>query len=86
MSHAHSEILSIDFLLLNLIRATKNQTVQRVIAVANASVVEKIRKEAETLPSDFKSKFLVWSTDHVKELRDLVAVLEERKVKLGIGV
>lgn len=48
--------------------------------------MEKIRKEAETLPSDFKSKFLVWSTDHVKELRDLVAVLEERKVKLGIGV
>ena len=77
---------SIDSLLLNLIRATKNQTVQRVIAVAEEPVVEKIKREAETLPPDFKGKFLVWSITHVKELRDLVAVLQERKIKLGIGV
>ena len=50
---------SVDSLLLNLVRATKNQTVQRIIAVAEEPVVESTKREAETFPPDSKSKFLV---------------------------
>jgi len=57
---------SIDSLILNLQRALNNKTVQKLIAVSNESQLEKIRKEANSVPlEEFRTSLSYWNVADV---------------------
>ena len=62
---------SIDSLLMNLLKATKNPTVQKVVVVTSQEQIEKIRKESFGLPESFREKMAFW------EVGDLMNVHEK---------
>jgi len=62
---------SIDSLLMNLLKATKNPTVQKVVVVTSEEQIEKIRKESFGLPESFREKMAFW------EVGDLIKVHEK---------
>lgn len=65
---------SIDSLILNLQRAQVNQSVQRLIVVANTKDIEKIRGEVATLPESFRRAVSYWE---VAEALRAAGVVEE---------
>jgi predicted RNA-binding protein len=77
---------SIDSLLMNLLRASVNPTVRRLVVVSRPDKMDKIKGESETMPPEFKSKLLFWSIEEVRSLHDLVNKLNEHKQRLGIGL
>lgn len=77
---------SIDSLLMNLLRASANPTVRRLVVVSKTEKIDKIKGEAENLPQDFKNRLLLWSIEDTGSLYDLVNQLNEQKRSLGIGL
>ncbi|MEM3066314.1 MAG: hypothetical protein QXI81_03170 [Nitrososphaerota archaeon] len=65
---------SIDSLLLNLMRASQDSTVQKVVAVANEEELEKIRKEASTLKM-LSDKLVFWNIREVIKVNELIEEL-----------
>lgn len=65
---------SMDSLLLNLQKAWGSPTVQKVIAVSDADQLEKISKESNGLPEEFRRALGLWLVDDV----DVVAQSLER--------
>jgi len=81
---------SIDSLILNLQKATKNPTVQKVIAVSNRKQLEKIKMEAEGLSEDFIRALSFWDVYNVEEtherLSEVIKSIEKLElVKSGFG-
>lgn len=64
---------SIDSLLMNLQKAKKNPSVQKLIAVSDIRQLEKIRKEMKGLPGDFAEALSFWDARDVKETHDKLA-------------
>jgi hypothetical protein len=58
---------SIDSLLLNLQKAKRNQSVQKLIAVSDAVQLEKIKNEVKDLPEDFRKSMSFWDSAEVKQ-------------------
>ncbi len=59
---------SIDSLILNLQRARANPTVQKVVAVSDASQLERIKKETLGLPAEFREALSLMSVDDVETI------------------
>jgi hypothetical protein len=81
---------SIDSLILNLQRAQVNQSVQRLIVVASAKDIEKIRGEVATLPESFRRAVSYWEAAEtmraaglVDELFGIINKLELVKSEFG---
>jgi hypothetical protein len=81
---------SVDSLILNLQRAQNNPSVQRLIIVANARDLSRVRQEIETLPESFRrmvSYMEVWeakrAAELVGELSEIISKLELVKSEFG---
>ena len=81
---------SIDSLCMNLQRAQANQSVQRLIIVANAKEIEKIQDEIALLPEDFRRAVSFWevtetirAAELVDELFGIINKLELVKSEFG---
>jgi hypothetical protein len=81
---------SLDSLILNLQRAQNNPSVQRLIIVANARDLSRVRQEIETLPESFRrmvSYMEVWeakrAAELVSELSEIISKLELVKSEYG---
>lgn len=61
---------SIDSLLLNLQKAKSNPTVQKVIAISDEAQLQKIEKECEGLPTEFKRDLTFWQVKHVQQVAE----------------
>jgi len=59
---------SIDSLLLNLQKAKSNPTVQKLIAISDEKQLNKIEKECEGLPEEFKRDLVFWNVKDVQEV------------------
>jgi len=59
---------SIDSLLLNLQRAKRSATVQKVIAVSDDDQLERIRRESSGLPDEFVRSLALWPVQEVQEV------------------
>lgn len=57
---------SVDALILNLQRAQRNPTVQKLIIVSDEEQISKIQKEIETLPENFRKAIVFWEIDDVE--------------------
>ncbi len=66
---------SIDSLILNLQRAQVNQSVQRLIVVASAADIARVRGEIATLPENFRRAVSYWETGEVMRAASLVSEL-----------
>ncbi|MCS6870401.1 MAG: hypothetical protein RML95_10475 [Anaerolineae bacterium] len=71
---------SLDSLILNLQRAQNNPTVQRLIVVANANSLERIRNEIATLPESFRK---LVSYMEVKAVQRAVELIDELTKIIG---
>jgi len=58
---------SIDSLVLNLQKAVRNLTVQKIIAVSSGEQLEKIKKEINGLPEDFIRALSFWDAQDVEQ-------------------
>ncbi|MEW6029545.1 MAG: hypothetical protein ACOYZ8_09835 [Chloroflexota bacterium] len=81
---------SLDSLILNLQRAQNNPSVQRLIIVANAKDLSRVRQEIEALPESFRrmvSYMEVWeakrAAELVSELSEIISKLELVKSEYG---
>jgi hypothetical protein len=81
---------SLDSLILNLQRAQNNPSVQRLIIVANAKDLSRVRQEIEALPESFRrmvSYMEVWqakrAAELVGELSEIIGKLELVKSEYG---
>ena len=74
---------SIDSLILNLIKAQTNPSVQAIVAVASLTQLEKIKKE---LPTDIidNKKLKLWSIDDVTEVHAALSKVTEAINKLAL--
>lgn len=68
---------SLDSLILNLQRAQNNPTVQRLIVVANADSLERIRHEIATLPEGFRKLVSFMEVKAVQRAVELIGELAE---------
>lgn len=75
---------SIDSLILNLQRAQVNQSVQRLIVVASAKDIDKIRGEITTLPESFRRAVSYWEVAEAIRAAGLVDELFGIINKLGL--
>ncbi|MEM3905885.1 MAG: hypothetical protein QXZ17_03310, partial [Nitrososphaerota archaeon] len=66
---------SIDSLLLNLQRAKNNPTVQKLVVVANARDLKRIKEEAESLSEEFRKSLAYLEAKDVERASDLLAEL-----------
>jgi len=66
---------STDSLILNLQRAQINQSVQRLIVVANDKDIEKVRGEIATLPESFRRAVSYWEMSEAVHAAELVEEL-----------
>ncbi len=64
---------SIDSLILNLQRAQVNQSVQRLIVVASAEDIARVRGEIATLPENFRRAVSYWEISEVMRAASLVS-------------
>lgn len=64
---------SIDSLIMNLQKAKKNPSVQKLIAVSDIRQLEQIRKEIKGLPGDFVEALSFWDAMDVKITHDKLA-------------
>jgi hypothetical protein len=75
---------SIDSLLLNLQKALRNPTVQKVVAISSPDRLEQIKNEAEGLPSEFQRNLSYWDVkevcDTIHHLQSISKIIE----KLGL--
>jgi len=81
---------SLDSLILNLQRAQNNPSVQRLIIVATAKDLSRVRREIESLPESFRrmvSYMEVWeakrAAELVSELSEIISKLELVKSEYG---
>ena len=75
---------SIDSLLLNLQKARRNPTVQKVIAVSSRKLLEKIQLEAEGLPEEFRRTLGFWRVKEVVQVKQNLEAANEIIKKLGL--
>jgi hypothetical protein len=68
---------SIDSLLLNLYKAKSNPTVQKVIAVSDEKQLEKIKREADALPEEFRKALVFWPISQVQEVSEKLQRVNE---------
>lgn len=72
---------SIDSLILNLQKAKRVPSVQRVVAVSNNKNLELIKRECEALPEEFRRALRFWPVSKVKEaaeyLRQVARLISE---------
>jgi len=59
---------SIDSLVMNLQKAKKNPSVQKLIAVSDGKQLDKIRKEVKGLPADFVEALSFWDAGEVNDV------------------
>lgn len=74
---------SIDSLLLNLMKASQDPTVQKVVAVTSEEELEKIRKEVSTLRM-LSDRLVFWNIKEVIKVNELVEELMGIMQKLGL--
>lgn len=82
---------SIDSLILNLQRAQNNPTVQRLIVVAGAESIERIRQEIATLPESFRKSIgfmevreAMRAAELIGELSGIIGKLELVRSEFGV--
>jgi hypothetical protein len=82
---------SVDSLILNLQRAQNNPTVQRLIVVANASDIDRIRQEITTLPESFRKSVsymevreAIRAAELIGELSGIIGKLELVRSEFGV--
>jgi hypothetical protein len=82
---------SVDSLILNLQRAQNNPTVQRLIVVANASDIDRIRQEIATLPESFRKSVgymevreAIRAAELIGELSGIIGKLELVRSEFGV--
>lgn len=75
---------SIDSLILNLQRSQRNPTVQKLIIVSDISQIEKIKKEAETMPETFRKNCAYWSDEDVDETHQSLEQVSTAIAKLNL--
>jgi hypothetical protein len=75
---------SIDSLILNLQRSRNDPTVQKVIAVSDEQQLQRIQREVEALPSEFRKSLGFWNVSEVRlvseNLQSAMAIIN----KLGL--
>jgi len=74
---------SVDSLLLNLLKAQSDPTVQKVIAVSDERRLNIIRKEASSLPQ-LSNRIIYWTVTEVKRAADLLGELKGIMEKLEL--
>ena len=74
---------SIDALILNLLRSSSNPAVQGVVAVSDATQLEKIKSEVATVPN-LKDKLKYWNYAQVLEVREALESVHEAINSLGL--
>lgn len=68
---------SIDSLILNLQKARRNPTVQKVIAVSDQQQLERLRREIQGLPEEFRRALGYWSVTEVEQVHQNLAEATE---------
>ena len=76
---------SIDSLLLNLQKAKSSPTVQKVIAVSDEGQLEKIERETEGLPAEFRHSLSLWPVADVQAVGDHLRAASESIGRLGLA-
>lgn len=61
---------SIDSLLMNLQKAKSNPTVQKVVAISDETQLEKIKRESEGLPEEFRRDLTFWPVENVMKVHE----------------
>ncbi len=74
---------SLDSLILNLLRAAQDPTVQKVVAVSSEEELERLRREAESL-HQLRDKLLYWRIEEVLRAGELVEELMTLVQRLGL--
>ncbi|MCS7135783.1 MAG: hypothetical protein RMJ14_04475 [Nitrososphaerota archaeon] len=74
---------NVDALLLNLMRASQDPTVQKVVAVATDEELEKIKREASSLRM-ISDKLVYWSVKEVYKVNELIEKLMEIMQRLRL--
>lgn len=74
---------SIDSLLLNLMKAKNNPSVQGIVAVSDASQIEKIKKEAASL-KNIADELKYWDYNDVLKVYESLSSANESIIKLGL--
>lgn len=74
---------SIDSLIVNLLKALNNPAVQGVVAVSDATQLEKIRKHAKAVPN-LGEKLKCWDYEKVLETHDALEMVNETINGLGL--
>jgi hypothetical protein len=75
---------SIDSLVLNLQKAIRNPTVQKVIAVSDKEQLEKIKKEVQGLPDDFIRALSFWDAYEVEQIHEKLSEVIKSIEKLEL--
>ena len=75
---------SIDSLILNLQKAISNPTVQKVIAVSTEEQIERIKKEVEPLPENFRKMLGYWNVADVINTHEKLEEVIESLSKLEL--
>lgn len=75
---------SIDSLLLNLQKAKSSPTVQKVIAVSDEVQLEKIKRESEGLPEEFRRSLAFWQAVEVQKVGESLQSAIEIINRLGL--
>jgi hypothetical protein len=75
---------SIDSLVLNLQKARSGATVQKVIAVSDQQQLERIEKETEGLPEEFRRSISFWPVGEVQKVGENLRVAMESISRLGL--
>jgi len=75
---------SIDSLILNLQKAISNPTVQKVIAVSTEEQIERIKKEVEPLPENFRKMLAYWNVADVMNTHEKLKEVIENLNKLEL--
>ncbi|MCX8193527.1 MAG: hypothetical protein N3G77_06950 [Nitrososphaeria archaeon] len=74
---------NVDALLVNLVRASHDPIVQKLVAVATDEELEKIKREVSSLRI-ISDKFVYWSVREVVKVNELIGELMEIMQRLGL--
>jgi hypothetical protein len=77
---------SIDGLIMNLMKAVGNPTVQKVIAVSDGAQLEEIRKNVQNLPESFREKLSCWDFQDVTAVYEALQQVQDSISKLALVV
>jgi hypothetical protein len=75
---------SLDSLVLNLEKAKSSPTVQRVIAVSDEEQLQRIEKETEGLPDEFRRSLAFWPVAEVQAVSENLRTASESLNRLGL--